>query len=97
MSSLLAIQFTGCMYVCMYVCMCEVAAGDPRMSADMVEEMRVLRGSAAELELTLKKKSRESEKMERALKNQVRTCMYCMYVCMYVLFIQHCSRFNFVH
>ena len=68
----------------MYVCMVnvgEVAAGDPQMSADIVEEMRVLRGSVAELDLALKKKSRESEKMEKALKNQVR--MKNKYVCMH--------------
>ena len=61
------------MYVCMYVCNAQrkVAAGDPQLSADTVEEMRLLRVSVAELELALKKKSRESEKMEKTLKNQV--------------------------
>eukprot|EP01036_Dinobryon_divergens_P022758 gene22758-31048_t len=41
------------------------------LSADTVEEMRLLRVSAVELELALKKKSRESEKTEKALKNQL--------------------------
>ena len=60
--------------VCVYVCMALriAAAGDPQLSSDIVEEMRLLRVRAAELELALKKKSRESEKMEKALKNQVR-------------------------